>query len=214
MNAADKSTPLLGRPVEVRLIVDAVHAVVSGHGGSVWVEGEPGIGKSALIDAAFAESGENGCALIRGSGDPLSQSRPLAVLRECRRYRGTSGRSPVEVIADVLGGAQGGEVTASDTVAASAYRFVELVESWSARTPTILFVDDLQWADEASFGVWRILHQLTRQAPLLLLAVSRTMPTYAELGQLHDELLADGATLVALGPLPSDDIRSEERRVG
>ena len=48
-----------------------------GHGGSVLIEGEPGIGKSALVRAAEAQAPEIDCQVFWGGGDEPSQARPL-----------------------------------------------------------------------------------------------------------------------------------------
>ena len=45
---------LVGREVELGVLREFVDRVAAGRGGSVWVEGEPGIGKSALVEAGLA----------------------------------------------------------------------------------------------------------------------------------------------------------------
>ena len=41
------------------------------------IEGEPGIGKSALVRAATAEAADLGCQVSWGTGDELGQALPL-----------------------------------------------------------------------------------------------------------------------------------------
>jgi predicted ATPase len=46
---------LIGRDSEMATLVSLLADVAKGRGGSVLIEGEPGIGKSALVRAAVAE---------------------------------------------------------------------------------------------------------------------------------------------------------------
>ena len=48
-----------------------------GRGGSVLIEGEPGIGKSALVRSVVAEARGAGCQVVWGSCDELGQALPL-----------------------------------------------------------------------------------------------------------------------------------------
>src|SRR5262249_35009580 len=54
--------------------------VAAGRGNSVLIEGEPGIGKSALVRAALARAADRGCAAFWGAGDELGQALPLRPL--------------------------------------------------------------------------------------------------------------------------------------
>ena len=68
---------LVGRGSEMALLTGLVNEVARGRGGSVLIEGEPGIGKSALVRAAVAEAPEAGCQVFWGGGDELGQALPL-----------------------------------------------------------------------------------------------------------------------------------------
>ena len=52
---------LIGRDSELALLAGLVAEVAAGRGSSVLIEGEPGIGKSALVRAALAEAPGAGC---------------------------------------------------------------------------------------------------------------------------------------------------------
>lgn len=74
---APVSGPFVGREVTVRRLRTLVDAVCDGRGGSVWVEGDFGIGKSALLAHALADARcQLGWAV---AGEP----GPLRVMREC-----------------------------------------------------------------------------------------------------------------------------------
>src|SRR5262249_32537116 len=67
--------PLVGRDAELR----DLRALV-GQAGAVWIEGEPGVGKSELLAATFADAGRRGSSLVWGIADELDRYRPLGVL--------------------------------------------------------------------------------------------------------------------------------------
>jgi DNA-binding CsgD family transcriptional regulator/tetratricopeptide (TPR) repeat protein len=79
-----------------------------------------------------------------------------------------------------------GEVIAdrgTDVPAALAEQLLALVTEQCAARPTILVVDDLQWADQASVTLWGRLARSARQVPLLLIGMMRPVPQ-------RDDLLA------------------------
>ena len=74
---------VIGRDGELALLAGMVKEVSLGRGGSVLVEGEPGIGKSALVRAAVAEAASDGCDVFWGPA--TSWDRP------CRYCRSSTG---------------------------------------------------------------------------------------------------------------------------
>jgi len=68
---------LVGRDSEIALLTELVEEVSAGRGNSVLIEGEPGIGKSALVRAVVAGAPEAGYQVFWGSGDELGQALPL-----------------------------------------------------------------------------------------------------------------------------------------
>lgn len=71
---------LVGRKVEAARLRAAVLRVESGRGGTVLVEGDAGIGKTALLDLVAAYCRRAGMTLLRGGGSPLEQGLPFAAL--------------------------------------------------------------------------------------------------------------------------------------
>jgi predicted ATPase len=56
---------LVGRDAQVGVLRAAVQRVAAGRGGSVLVDGEPGIGKSAVVAAGVADAKRRGCRVFR-----------------------------------------------------------------------------------------------------------------------------------------------------
>ena len=68
---------LVGRDSEMTLLTGLIRQVARGRGRAVLIEGEPGIGKSALVRSAVAGAPEAGCEVFWGAGDELGQALPL-----------------------------------------------------------------------------------------------------------------------------------------
>ena len=128
------------------------------------IEGEPGIGKSALVRAALAGAEEVGTARSSGARG-TSWGRRYRCCRCLRglRVRKTPPRIPRRnTILRLLRG----ELTAdrgTDMSAALAEQLLALIAEQCAERPTILVIDDLQWADQASIALWRRLARSVRQ---------------------------------------------------
>ena len=161
------------------------------------IEGEPGIGKSALVRAAVAEAPEAGCQVFWGAGDELGQALPLLPFLDGLRVREPSANPRREVIVRLLRG----EVAAdrgTDVPAMLAEQLLALVAEQCAVRPTVLVVDDLQWADQASITLWGRLARSARQVPLLLVGMMRPVPQREDLLALR-RLAGDAARLELTG---------------
>jgi DNA-binding CsgD family transcriptional regulator len=173
---------LIGRDSELAALVKLMTEVVAGRGGSVLIEGEPGIGKSTLVRAALAEATETetACQVFWSAGDELGQALPLLPLLEALRVTEPSASTRRNTIARLLRGevsTEGG----MDVSAALAEQLLALVTEQCAVQPTILVIDDLQWADQASITLWGRLARTARQVPLLLVGMMRPVPQREDL---------------------------------
>ena len=210
---------LIGRDSEMALLAGLVTGVSLGRGSSVIIEGEPGIGKSALVRAAVAGAPETGCQVFWGGGDELGQALPLVPFLDGLRVREPSANPRRNTIVRLLRG----EMTAdrgTDVPAALAEQLLALVTEQCTTRPTILVVDDLQWADPASVTLWGRLARSARQVPLLLVGMMRPVPqrddlltlrrvvsddTRLQLSELTDTAVADLVAALA-GGKPGDNL--------
>ena len=182
MHPVTPAGALVGRDSEMALLTGLIKDVARGRGNSVLIEGEPGIGKSALVRAAVAEAQAAGCQVFWGAGDELGQELPLLPFLDGLHVREPSANPRRDTIVRLLRG----EVAAdrgTDVPAVLAEQLLALVTEQCAVRPTILVIDDLQWADQASIALWGRLAKAARQVPLLLAGIMRPVP-------LRDDVLA------------------------
>jgi DNA-binding CsgD family transcriptional regulator len=197
----------VGRGTEVGVLRELVAAVAGGRGGMAWVEGEPGIGKSALVAEGLAGAAGLGCAVLAGAGDPLRAGFPLGVMLDCVGVDGRSaGGERGEIAALLRGEGAGGLQPAGNAVAAAAERVLVLVDRLCAVSPVVLVVDDLQWADEVSVSVWHRLAAAAGQVPLLVVGVSRPVPVSRGLVVARQGVADRGGAVLAVGPLPEAQV--------
>jgi len=183
-----------------------VRAVAGGRGGEVWVEGEPGVGKSALLAAGLAGAEGLGCRVFWATADELGQRFPLRVMRDCLQVVPGSSDPDRREILDLLRGGGTAGAASPDPVPACVERLLVLVNRLCAGAAVLLVVDDLHWADEASLVVWQQLSRAVRQLPLLLVGACRPVPRRAELAALRRDATAAGATVVGLDGLPAEPV--------
>ena len=195
MSAARASLP--GRDRELTQLTVRLAEASAGTGSAVVVEGEPGIGKTALVRALAELATARGCRVLRGAGDELGRALPLVPLLEALRITEASDDPEHVAILELLSGDPArSSLSSADLVAAAGERLVRLVEQDCADRPTLLVVDDLQWADRVSMAVWSRLARSAARLPLLLVGTVR-------LGAPRDELavLPVAATRLRLAPL-------------
>jgi DNA-binding CsgD family transcriptional regulator len=164
---------LVGRDSELAALVRLIREAAAGQGGSVLIEGEPGIGKSTLVRAALAEAAGTSCQVFWGAGDELGQALPLLPLLEALRVREPSANPRRGTILGLLHGELD---PGTDVALALAEQLLTLVSEECAVRPTVLVVDDLQWADQSSVALWGRLAKSARQMPLLLVGTMRPVP--------------------------------------
>ncbi|GAA3838608.1 BTAD domain-containing putative transcriptional regulator [Saccharothrix violaceirubra] len=190
----------VGRDDDTAQLRELVSDVLAGRGTAVWVEGEAGIGKSALLAAALADAGDRGCQVAWAVADELGRRNPLRVVLDCLAVH---PESPDPRRADLAARLRGDPDPID--VPAAVDRLAALVDQACATAPLVLVIDDLHWADDASVLLWHRLAAATRQLPLLLVAATRPDPARRELARVRRAVEAHNGYVLALGPLTTAD---------
>ena len=177
-----------------------------GEGAVVWVEGEPGIGKSSLVAEALAAASEPGWDIGWGMADQLTERLPLRVMLDCLQVRPGSPDPRRAQAADLLRGRRLGLFADGDASVIGVEVLITLVDELCAAAPAVIVVDDLQWADEASLVVWHQLAASIGQLRLLLIGTCRPTPLRPEVQQVRAAVVRRGGAVVTLGPLPETDV--------
>jgi DNA-binding CsgD family transcriptional regulator len=181
----------VGRSEELATIRALVEGAIAGESGALLISGDPGVGKTALVQQACGGL-EPDVLVLSGAALPLTtMSVPFLALRSALRTRPTNeGRTffqPGRPLVDVP------------------ILFDEWLEDQCRERPVVLVIDDLHWADQSTLDV--LMYLLAGPADRRL-AVIATMRSSDMLGDGHplQRWLADIRRLpriehLMLGPL-------------
>jgi hypothetical protein len=195
----------VGRTQELAILGSALKELRGGTGSAVWVEGEPGIGKSSLVAEALAAN-DAGADVSWAMADQLTERLPLRVMLDCLQVRPGSPDPRRAGAAGLLRSRQPTLLAGGDASATGVEVLVSLVDELCAAVPVVLVIDDLQWADEASLVVWHQLAASIRQLRLLLIATCRPTPRRPEVEQVRAAVTRRGGAVITLGPLPETQV--------
>ena len=190
---------LIEREADLAALEQAIAAAVAGKGRAVLVEGEAGIGKTRLLDAARASAAAAGAHVLAATADEIEADVALAGARAllARAVRGVAPEGPARLGVLALSGGladpDGPGSRADLVVHALWWLIVELADE----RPLALFLDDAQWADELTLGLLRLAARRAHELPLVLVVAARP----AGPGQRHAGLAAERA-FMRLEPAP------------
>jgi DNA-binding SARP family transcriptional activator/tetratricopeptide (TPR) repeat protein len=199
---------LVGRDAEMDALRAAVTEVSAGHGQTVWIEGELGIGKSALLAAGLAYAAWAGCSVSHAVADTLGQRFPLRAMLDCLDVTPQSTDPRRVALAHALRDSEANQsiVGGGNSIFSTIDRLVALVEELCADGPLAVGLDDVQWADESSLEVWHRLCLLTAKLPLLLIGATRPGHQRPEVDQLRRDTESLGGAVLRLAPLTVDAV--------
>ncbi|WP_157495522.1 AAA family ATPase, partial [Kutzneria sp. 744] len=197
----------VGRHGDVALLGRLLREVVAGRGQSALVEGDPGIGKSALLAVGLRTARDLGCEVFWAAADELGQPFPLRAVLDCLDVIGRAEDPWRAGIIRLLRQEHSPGVTGTgDAVLGAAEQLLALVDRACETKPVLMVLDDMQWADSASLHVWHRLSRATEQLPLLLVGAYRPVPRRTELDQLRRSFSARGGVQLELSRLAADEV--------
>lgn len=193
---------LLGREGELAKIRALIDDARRGEGGALLLSGEPGSGKTALLDTARALSA--GSTVVSCCGVEWEAELPFSGLHELLRPLLPLMPALPEPQRTALEGALGiGQPEAVQPLNVFAGAHSLILEATRAE-PVLLVVDDLQWIDSATLQVLSFVCRRLEGEPIAMLMATRPRPPEGGLPAPID-----------LAPLDSSAVRAlAERHLG
>jgi DNA-binding NarL/FixJ family response regulator len=206
---------LVGRTDELASIDRVLTELDQGRGAAIELMGEPGIGKTRLLNELVARAERRGYLVLSGSAAELERSLPFSVFVDAldEYVEGLEAKwlaaldddvqaELAHVLPSLSALADGREVAPQHERYRSHRAVRELLDRLAAAKPLVLVFDDLHWADSASV---ELLGALLRRPPAaaVLMALAhraRKMPEHlsAALERAHR---AAALTRIELGAL-------------
>jgi DNA-binding CsgD family transcriptional regulator len=181
--------PLLERDDALAVLHGALSEVRAGTGRMVLVSGEAGIGKTALV-RSFTASVRGSARILEGACDALTAPQPLGALVD-------------------IGGEAGERLRDLVSLGVAPREVFDALADELSGTTSVLVVEDVHWADEATLDVLRVFGRRVESVPALVVVTYRD----DAVGPVHPVrmLLGDLATAPSLGrvrlePLSADAV--------
>jgi DNA-binding CsgD family transcriptional regulator len=175
----------LEREAALASVRDLFARAAGGRGGALFIIGDAGLGKSAVLDSA-RRLAEKTFSVGLGRGDAVEATLPFGVLDQAL--------APLQSEPDA------GFLTSGNLSAARRFWTVLRQLRQAATRPLLIELDDLQWADPDSLGLIHLLCRRLAALPVALIGTARPWPDPA-LRMAEDLRAADLADLVRLAPL-------------
>jgi DNA-binding CsgD family transcriptional regulator/tetratricopeptide (TPR) repeat protein len=166
---------LLERDTALATLAEVWEAAGQGQGRAVFVTGEPGIGKTSLVGRFLRDLDPSARALV-GTCDDLSIPRPFGPIRDL-----------VGSVSPAL------EQALASGAAPHDVQTLLIAELEQRPQPTVLVLEDVHWADDATLDLITVLGRRIGSLPALLVLTFRggeappSHPLYATLGSIRAE---------------------------
>ena len=182
--------PFVGRSAEFKALTHHYRTTSEAHSQVILIEGEAGIGKTRLSTTFLQWAEAQGADILQGRAFETQEHLPYQLLIEALRPRLDRENAPEDLLPDVwlaeltrlfpelrerypdLPHPESDETTGRTRLFEAVAR---LLEQLAKRAPLILFLDDVQWADNATLDVLTYLthQQYTHSSALMLLMATR-----------------------------------------
>jgi DNA-binding CsgD family transcriptional regulator len=182
---------IVGRADELAALEDLLDATSAGPAALI-LEGEPGIGKTTLLDAGRERAAARGHRILVARPAPAEVRLAHAGLADLLRDQPLDGLPPAQRAA-LDAALLRGDARAPDRRAVAA-ALLTVVETLAAAAPVLIVIDDLQWLDAST-------------TVALAFALRRVSGRAGLLGACHPQTAAlPGVPRRPLGPLAAPDV--------
>ena len=218
-----KSSRFVGREAELSALMESWKRASAGHGNAVVVSGDPGLGKSRLVEALLDHSDGDSRLVVKCQCSPYHVNSALhPVIRNIERAMGFEANESEEsrldkldrylesaapslkqapaLFADLLGLPTGRypalEFTPMQRKAKTLEVLTDVILSLAEASPVLLLLEDAHWADPSTLELWTRKVDSIVNARVLLLVTARPEFTCPWLGRRN----AATIRLAALAP--------------
>jgi tetratricopeptide (TPR) repeat protein/transcriptional regulator with XRE-family HTH domain len=226
--AASDTAPFVGRSDEYGLLTGLITRITTGAGYTVLIEGEAGIGKSRLMREVARYAGALGLPTLATNCYEIERATPYQAVIDLvtraldhapaaalRNLAPVSLAELAALVPEVGERFPGLPQLSNDFPEARQARLSravgQLLEAASGGRPSIVMVDDIQWADDASAQVLHYLARHAAQRPVLVIYAYRDEDADSDerLARLVESLRRETeARRVRLAPLTYADTES------
>jgi DNA-binding CsgD family transcriptional regulator len=206
---------VVGRDLELEELRRALDRLAEGHGGTLVVAGEAGVGKSRLLREIAAVAVRRGATVLTGRaverGSPLP-FRPIAeALFSHLRRAGPPQVSELAPFRPILGRLVPewrvpGEAPGEASLVVVGEAMLRLLSALAGSHGCVLVLEDLHWADAETIEVVEYLADNIGEAPILSLVSLRSEESGPALSCVHRLVARRSALFVELRRLADEEV--------
>lgn len=206
---------LIGRDVEIQLL-DAILDATVDRGDALLVSGEPGIGKTSLLEAVVRRARSHGYRVLTVAGLQSERELPYAGLHQLLQpvlgVAGSLAAPQRSALLTALGMREG----APPEMFLVALATLNLLDKVSDEDPLVVVADDVHWLDAATTSVLAFLARRLESTHIVVVLALRQGPptslTSAHLREIHLEPLSEAAS-ARLVDATAPDLDHHSRRL-
>jgi DNA-binding CsgD family transcriptional regulator len=211
--AVDEGQALLERDAVLARIDQRVRDAIAGDGSLLVLEGPAGIGKTRLVMAAGRRGRELGLQVLSARGSELERDFAYGVVRQLFEAPVVAASRPerAELLAGAAGraaalfGVAGPHGDGADALLDPSFAILHglywLCANLARRSPLLLCVDDLHWADQASLRFLYYLGRRVQELPIAVVAAARPAESHEGSPPLAALTADPSAEVLVLAPL-------------
>jgi DNA-binding CsgD family transcriptional regulator len=214
--------PLVGRGRELSALFGLLDAAGEGEGGTAFVSGTAGVGKSRLLRAVADEATRRGWLVAAGRSFPVETGVPYALVAdafvplihglepETLSVLARGGEGELAQLFPALGASRAatGAADAAEVKTRLLWNFLQFARRLAERRPTLVVLEDLHWADASSLELFHFLARHVPDTSITLLGsyIDTERDSHPTLRTMERSLVGGGqARSIAVEPLTRDE---------
>jgi DNA-binding SARP family transcriptional activator len=173
-----ETLPFIGRDNALnKLLAITQDTITTGHGTTVLLQGENGVGKSRLVDGLVASLlvEAHPWIILKGSCSPFDDLLPYGPFLEALQSAALGDLTDLLTRSHEVGPGEQGEF---------AWRVLQALRMLSHSAPLLIAIDDLQWANSSTLQLFGFLATKLRSMPVMLLGTMQDVESIPALQRL------------------------------